>query len=220
MKLIFQTGLATCVILFSSCAAASSFDNFYAGANVGAASLIDKESTNNPIHDSHDLSALGIVGGGLAGFDFTLRDKLKLGIEGFANAANVNISDNQNYTPVTSYTVNMRNNFGVRLLPGYEFTPGTIGHVILGYSAAKFEINDNGNYGIVNSQFRQNGFQYGLGLVVALFKHLSLRTDVLYTSYGSQTSQGVTTTTPSTTQNYRNNLSTLEGNLAFIFKFC
>lgn len=220
MKFIFQTGLIVLAILLSNCAFAGSDANFYVGANIGAASLIDKENTNNPISDSHDLSAFGVVGGGLVGFDFTLRDQLKLGVEGFANATSINISDNQNYAPVTSYTVNMRNNLGLRLLPGYAFTPGTLGHVIVGYSSAKFAINDNGNYGIVNSQFRKNGFQFGLGLITALFNNASIRADILYTTYGSQTSYGVTTTTPATTQNYHNNLSTLEGNLVLVYKFC
>lgn len=219
MKFIFQTGLMVWAILLSSCAFAWRYDDFYLGANIGAASLIDKENTNNPIRDRHDLSAFGAVGGGLLGFDFTLWCQVKLGIEGFANATSLNISDNQDYAPVTSYTVNMGNNLGLRLLPGYEFTPGTLGHVILGYSSAKFEINDNGNYGIVNSQFRQNGFQFGLGLIAVLLNDVSVRTDVLYTTYGSQTSNGVTTTTPATPQNYHNSLSTLEGNLALIYKF-
>lgn len=219
MKFIFRSWLTAGAILLSNSVFAGSYGNFYAGANIGVASLIDKENTNNPISDRHDLSASGVLGGGLVGYNFTLQNHFKLGLEGFANYTDLNIADNQNYSPISSYTVNMRNNVGLRLLPGYEFTADTLGHIILGYSSAKFEINDDGNYGIINSEFRKNGFQFGLGMMTALFKNISIRTDVLYTAYSSQTSHGVTTTTPATTQNYYNSLSTLEGNLALIYNF-
>jgi opacity protein-like surface antigen len=220
MKLTLQTGLAIGAILLSSAGFAGNNGNFYAGVSIGAVSLMDNEHTNNPISDSHDLSATGINGGLLLGYDFILQNQYQLGVEGFANTTSVNIADNQNYAPVTSYTVNMRYNAGLRFLPAYAFTPGTLGHFIIGYSLAKFAINDNGNYGIVNSQFTKNGIQLGLGMMTALFNNASIRADVLYTAYSSQTSQGVTTTTPATAQNYHNSLSTLEGNLAFIYKFC
>lgn len=45
----------------------------------------------------------------------------------------------------------MRYNTGVRILPAYEFSPGTIGHILLGYSYGKFKISDNGVYGYINT---------------------------------------------------------------------
>lgn len=226
MKFSFKNGIAMGAVLFSNWVFAGaqfpcgSDDHFYVGGNMGIASLTDKESTDNPIRDVHYLSSTGFVGGGLFGYDFTLRDQVKLGLEGFINTTDLNLSANQNYSPVTSYTVNMRYNAGIRLLPGYEFTPGTVGHVIIGYSYAQFKINDNGNYGIINKRFNKNGLQLGLGVKTSLFqfKNLSLRTDVLYTAYSSQTSNGVTTTTPPGVQVYHNQLATLEGNLALIYQ--
>jgi opacity protein-like surface antigen len=221
MKFYFQKSLIIGIALYSSgiFAANNSYDGFYLGANIGAASLIDKESTDNPATDLHYLSALGVVGGGILGYDFSPREKLKFGVEAFINATDLNIADDQNYSPASSYTVKMYYNFGFRLLPGYEFTPGTIWHLILGYSNAEFNINDNGNYGIIDSDFNKSGFQFGLGMTTALFKNLLLRTDVLYTDYSSQTSNGITTAIPATTQIYHNNLATLEGNLLLIYKF-
>lgn len=192
-------------------------NHFYVGGMVGALSLMDRESTNNPIHDAHYLSALGVIGGILGGYDFQLQRQWRLGLEGFINANSVNISANQNYAPQASYTVKMHYNFGVRLLPAYEFTPDTEGHIVLGYSNARFNINDNGNYGIINKTFSKGGFQTGLGITTVIIKHLSLRSDVLYTIYSLQTSNGVTTSSPPTTQVYNNKLSSLEAELSIIY---
>ncbi len=222
----FQKSITAGLLLFSSYVFASSADtqlsatrynNFYIGADVGIASLVDNESTNTP-QDSHRLSATGAVGGGFIGYDFTLREQLKLGLEGFINATDLNLSDNQNYAPTSSYKVSMSYSAGFRLIPGYELTPDTIGELILGYAYGKFNVSDNGNYGIINTHFSKSGFQYGLGLKTFIYKNFSVRADVLYTTYSSQTSDGVTTSTPASTQVYKNNLSTLEGNLALIYK--
>lgn len=191
--------------------------HLYVGGMLGAASLMDRESTNIPVHDEHYLSALGAIGGILGGYNFQLQKQWRLGLEGFINASSINISDDQNYTPQTSYTVNMRYNFGVRLLPTYEFTPTTAGHVVLGYSNAGFKINDDGNYGLINKTFSKSGFQTGLGIETCVVRPVSLRGDVLYTFYTSQSSNGVTTTSPSTIQAYNNKLSTLEAELSIIY---
>lgn len=211
--------LSNCVFANTLFIAPDCYNNFYVGANLGLASLTDKESTNNPINDTHYLSSTGLLGGALVGYDFTLRDQFKLGLEAFANVADLSIADNQNYAPITSYTVNMRDNYGIRLLPGFALTPGTVGHLIVGYSYGKFSINDNGNYGIVGTQFNKSGIQFGAGVTTALFKNISVRFDVLYTDYASQSTNGVTTTTPPGIQSYQNNLAVLEGNLALIYKF-
>lgn len=215
-------------ILFSSSATAgnihsvlldNSYNSFYLGANIGIASLTDKETTYNPIRDLHFLSSSGIVGGVLLGHDFTLCNRFKLGAEGFINATNVNLDDNQNYAPISSYTVKMRYNLGFRVLPGYEVIPGMVWHTILGYSYSQFSINDNGNYGIIDTHFNKGGFQFGLGLTTSLCRNIFIRTDLVYTNYSSQTSNGTTTSVPATIQAYHNDLATLEGNFSLIYKF-
>lgn len=49
------------------------------------------------------------------------------------------------------------------------------------------------------------------------FKNLSLRGDVIYTTYGSDTSLGQSVTYAP--QNYHNNFAIIEGNLSLIYKF-
>ena len=121
----------------------------YLGADIGVADLIDSESTASPL-STHQLSAAGIVAGGLVGYDFTLYDELKLGVEGFINANDLNIATRQYFPTPLSYTVQARYNAGVRLLPGWALSPGTIGHLLLGYANLQLTLQDNGNYGYIN----------------------------------------------------------------------
>lgn len=219
----FQKGILILLSVFSSqvFAAASSqtsSDNhFYLGAMLGATSVMDEESTNNPIYDKHTLGASGATGGLLAGYNYHLRHQWWLALEVFLNTARVNIADNQNYAPQSSYTVDLQGNGGIRILPAYAFTSDTSGHLILGLALANFKIKDTGNYGIISKTYSQSGFETGLGLDTALSQHVTLRGDVIYTSYASMYANGVTITVPAGIQNYRNNLSTLEANLSIIY---
>ncbi len=218
MKSNFRKGIFILLSIFSSQVFASVSDNhFYVGGMLGASSLADEESTNTPLYDKHTLGASGFTGGVLAGYNYHLRNQWWLALEAFLNGVSINIADNQNYAPQSSYTVNMRYNTGLRILPAYAFSPSTSGHLILGYASGSFKINDNGNYGIINKTFSRGGLQAGVGLQTALSQHVDLRADALYTSYGSQSSNGVTTSTPPATQSYRNNLSTLEAGLALVY---
>lgn len=193
-------------------------DRFYVGAMAGIASVYDRESTSSPTRNVHNLSAAGPIGGGIVGFDFCLYEQVRFELEGFVNATSINMSANQDFAPQSSYTVKMRYNAGLRGMPTYEFTPHTAGHLILGYSYGKFSIRDTGNYGLVNKMFGQNGIQYGVGMETFLAKWLLLRGDIIYTAYPSQSTNGVTTSTPSSSQIYENKLSTLEADLALIYK--
>ena len=196
------------------------YNGLYLGGDIGFANLIDKQSTLYipGAYDKHQLSATGFVGGGMLGYDYSLMERIKLGVEGFINGTALNLSTQQLYTPHVSYNSNMRYTAGVRLLPGYEFSPATIGHLMLGYSYGSFNIKDNGDYGFINTGLASNGFQSGLGLNVPChFKNLSLRGDVVYTTYSAKTSDGLSPTLLS--QNYYNNFATIEGNLSLIYKF-
>lgn len=208
--------------LFASNVSASalcSYDNFYVGANVAAVSLIDKQKTENPILDKHRLSSIGVAGGGLIGYDFTLRNRVKLGLEGFAEATNLHVFAKQNYAPVSSYDVKIPYSLGLRLLPGYEWTCGTVVHAILGYASGKFKVKDDGDFGLVNTNFRKSGFQFGLGMKTLICRNFSIRTDLLYTIYSHQDSHGVTTSVPPGIQIYHNKLKTFEGSFSLIYKF-
>ncbi len=196
------------------------YNGFYIGADVGVANLMDKESTPYlpGVYDRHQFSATGLVGGGLLGYDYSVNERIKLGIEGFINATALNSAAEQHYSSFSSYNVNMKYNTGARVLPGYEFSPGTVGHILLGYSYGKFNIKDNGDYGFIDKGLSANGFQAGLGFNVPLhYKNLSLRGDVLYTGYGANNSLGLSSSL--TPENYYNHFSVIEGNLALVYKY-
>jgi len=231
MNLNFRKGILLLLALFSSQAFAALKcqhpmltcqhalrDYFYVGATLGAVGLMDRESTSNPIRDVHYLSASGGLAGILLGFDMYVMDNFTFGLEGFFNRTNVSVSDNQNFTPQTSYIAKMRYNTGLRILPGYEFTPDTKGHLILAWSIGNFKIDDNGNYGIVNDIFSKSGIQMGVGAETALAKHIALRGDTIYTFYPSNATNASTASVPSSSQIYANRFSTLEADLSIVYK--
>jgi hypothetical protein len=220
---VFSMGLVCSSVVFAGAMGPvslnKSYDGFYIAGDIGVANLVDKESTPYQInlYDRHQFSATGIVGGGMVGYDYSPMDAIKLGVEGFINAVGLNVAAESQYT-ANSFNANMRYDAGVRLLPGYEFSPGTIGHILLGYAYGKFNINDNGNYGFIDKGISANGFQAGLGVKAPCFsEHLTLRGDAIYTVYGSNTTAGLSPTL--TPQNYYNNFATIEGNLSLVYKF-
>ncbi len=188
-------------------------NGFYVGGDMGAADFMDKESHSvNP--ESHQLGAVGAVGGGVIGYDYGINNNYRVAIEGFIDANNLNA--NIKHAPST-YKMSQQYNIGVRLLPEYVFTPYTVGHFIVGYANGRFTINDNGVYGFINTSYNQSGFQTGAGLTTVLIKNIFVRLDALYTSFPSSTKQGVGLSTP--TQNYTNRFSQLAGEFAVIYKF-
>lgn len=194
------------------------YDGVYVGADIGVIDLIDKESTLNP-SIAHSMSATGITGGLLAGYDYTIVDRIKLGFEGVVNANGVSASDLALYAPVSSYRINSSYDVGFRFLPGYEINPGTVGHILLGYSNARFHIQDSGDYGFINQTMNKSGFQCGLGAKTLITDHLSLRADALYTQYSNSSNIGASNNSNYFTQVYKNNFAFLEGDLTLIYKF-
>lgn len=194
----------------------SPYDGFYLGANLGVSNFLDNASwLINP--EEHDLGSIGIVGGGFIGYDYSLTDGIKIGIEGYGNANGLNTSI-QHYFTGTSYSIDSRYNAGIRILPGYQFTSDTVWHLILGYSNAQFEIKDN-LYGYLDKTYNKSGFQSGLGLTSSIIGGLSIRLDAMYTVYAGQSSTGISNVSSSPFQYYTNDFSTLEGDLSLVYKF-
>lgn len=211
------------------------YDGFYIGADVGLANIDVKEfalanSLTKP--ETHHLGDLGFVGGGVLGYDYSINDQFKLGIEGFINGNTAEAKAIHDFNS-TVMAAKARYNAGVRVLPGYLFTPETNGHIILGYTNAGYRVTDNGVYGFVDNQFNLNGFQAGLGMTANLTPNVSLRLDAIYSTYGSQDSIGTMYTAvdgPAGAGSgvgpangianvYHNTFQTLEGNLTLIYKF-
>lgn len=58
---------------------------FYVAGDIGVAGLVDKES-HNVVPETHQLGALGIIGGGYLGYEYGISDYSGLALEFFADA--------------------------------------------------------------------------------------------------------------------------------------
>ena len=191
-------------------------DGFYAGLGMGIGGLTDKLSTNLP-GQSSSISNISYMGGGIAGYDFNLSSRYNLGLEVFltGSAAKAVVNNNTNGS---SLSIKSAFNYGFRVLPGYKFAPDTIGYLILGVSQNNFKLSDNGVYGNVGDSFYKTGYQIGLGGTSNIWTpNWFVRVDVIYSGYGSHSSNGVTNT--GVPNIYRNSLNTVEGMLSFIYHF-
>ena len=195
------------------------YDGLYVGGNIGISNIANSTSTTYPLA-AHHMSSSGLIGGGLVGYDYSVNEKIKFGLEGFGNATGVNTSALQLYAPSASYRVGQGYNAGFRVLPGYQLPSGeTVAHLLLGYTNAGFNVKDNGDYGYINKNLNQSGFQAGLGMKTRFTKNLSIRADALYSIYANASNTGISNLAPYGAQIYNNNLSTLEGDLTLLYKF-
>ena len=198
---------------------------WYVGGALGVSDLQDRTS-HSVETELHHLGGIGIVGGGVLGYEFNIYEHLKLGVEGFGNAAGLNTAI-KHYDLTTGIQDNSeefknRYNAGIRILPGYQFNPHSDAHLIFGYANGSFKNNDNGTYGYLNSSFYASGFQSGVGWKTDFFQQSTLlRLDMLYTRYANKTSRGTALAGSGTAfQYYSDTFSTLEADITLIYKFC
>jgi opacity protein-like surface antigen len=193
------------------------YDGLYVGLDVGIANTHNVAATNFP-SSSLDLASTGIVGGGLIGYDFSVLERFKIGVEFLVNATGINASSRRYFDNI-SFTTQERYYLAPRVLPGFLFYDKVVGHLILGYTNANITIKDNGTYGFLNKSSSLSGFQAGLGMKVDLIQNFTLRADAVYSIYQTLSANGATNNVLYSYQKYTNNLSTLEGNLILIYKF-
>ena len=198
-----KTLLVGAVALVASSAALA--DGFYFGAGVGGTGFHDGISIGGG-GGAVDQGNLGVIGGLLAGYNFNLANQFNLGLEAFGNATSAKISDSDG---TTTFTIKSRYNFGARVLPGYQVTPDTDLHAIVGYVRGQFQENVT-VLGVSGSQnLNVNGFQAGVGSGTNLAKNVALRGDIIYSGYQS------------ITDNFGNQhkFNTLDGIVSVAYKF-
>ena len=221
--------LLYCLILLMSCVAGYSknLPQIYIGGNIGATNLSDKESTPEPAAGLHHLGATGLFGGGLVGYDLFQHESIKVSLEGFMNARSLNASSNQYYTNQNgispTYHVGMKYDLGFRALPTYMLNSKNSLFIALGYANAKFNIEDNGNYGFISTDTYKSGFQYGGGIQTEYWQHIALRLNLLHTFYSNSRVMGLNVNSegnPATTSlNYTNKFATLDASLSILYQF-
>jgi len=226
---------------FAGAVEAEPYNGVYIGADLGLITLFDTTSytINGTLPgafvgtSTNELGDFGVTGGGILGYDYSLWQKIKLGIEGYINGTSVSIKQAQRITlpapDAGNGTVQQNYAWGFRALPGYEFYPGVVGHLILGYANAQFSVQSSvpetgfGLYQpIVNDTFTCSGFQVGVGLASMAYHNFSLRFDGLFTLYGSHADPNYAYQNDDAayTGTYNNaNLNTFEGDLTLSYKF-
>ena len=199
--------------------AVENYDGIYFGGTVGVSNLTNQATINKfSGFETQNLGGNNVTGGGLLGYDYSFTDMLKLGIEGYVfGNGNQNANSYHNYNG-TSYASQETYNWGIRVLPGIEFSSSAVGHIILGYTGGKFQTVDNGAFGYLNHDFYLSGFQSGLGLTNNITKNLFVRVDGLYTMFGKEKNNGIATNLSSIAA-YSASLSTLEADLTIGYKF-
>ena len=198
---------------------AASADGFYVGAGLGgiglhqAANLTYSDILGDSATISNDGGALGVTGGLLAGYNFNFANQLNLGVEAFANATSAKqtllfTAASGDETETNTISLKEKYNYGARFVPGYQVTPDSDIHALVGYVRGHFATDNQNN--------NANGFQLGLGSTTSVTKEFSLRGDFIYSGYKTKTESGSDSTGDSYTFSQRNN--TLEGVISGEYK--
>jgi hypothetical protein len=201
-------------------AGAASADGFYVGAGIGgiglhqATSITFVNDYGDTDHLSNDGGTLGVTGGLLAGYNFNFANQMNLGIEGFANMTSAKqnselVSTSGNDVATVSTVLKEKYNYGVRLVPGYQVTPDSDMHVLVGYVRGHFTANSENT--------NANGFQLGLGSTTSVTKEFSLRGDIIYSGYKSKSASVSEPDGNAYSLSTKNN--TLEGVVSGEYKF-
>jgi len=205
--------LGSTLVMISSMSYA---DGFYLGAGLGGSGLFDDITTTDVSNAANngqmDSGKFGFLGDVYAGYEMNLSDQFVLGGEAFLQGSSSNIR----VTDVTgSATLKRRYGYGVRILPGYQFTPDTRGFLVLGYLHDNFKLTDDGLLDPnVNQNFGANAVQMGVGTMTALSNNLGLRADILYNDY-----QKKTVTVSATGDTYKNSLGSFDGVVSLLYRF-
>lgn len=221
-----KTLLVGAIALAASGAALA--DGFYVGGDLGATSFMVKDQINQSssgFSSSVDTGKLGGNIGLLGGYAWVFPNQFFLGAEAFAQATSAKINFNAaGGGSSDDADVKLRYVYGLRVLPGYALTPDTNVYGIVGYARANVKFD--GSAGTVSGSTTKNfnGYQLGLGSMTNINKNVALRGDVIYTGYQSKTfTANATDLTDNTTNSYSTSEkftpSSLEGNVAVVYKF-
>ncbi len=180
----------------------------YVGLGVGVDALHNKETSStatlNP-GGAADYGAFGAMGSFFAGFNMNFNSKVSVAVQPFFNVDSTQAKNSNTYIP--SYSLTLRNNYGVQVLPGYRVLPDVTTHAILGYTRGSFQ-----HKGGTKSNFNSNGYQLGLGADGDVAKNVVVRGDVVFSQYQSNTltDTGVT---------FKSRPSTMDAILSVVYRY-
>jgi len=188
----------------------------YLGGTVGATNFNDTVSINNTSGTPPMLGQLGFMGGGVVGYEKPITNHFHLGVEFFGNGTTSKPSLTDAATGL-KFTSRYQANYGVRALSGYQLTPSTLAHLIVGYTRGAIRFTDTGaatSAGAAES-FSSNGYEIGLGGVTELMSNVFIRKDVIFSGYTSHTVYA--NIGPITYNNH--NINTADALLILLYRF-
>lgn len=182
------------------------------------------------------------------GYSWTFPNRLFFGIEGFGTLTSAKNSQSLdktqtsgNYTLTIDDTVDFKwqDTYGARVLPGFQVNSRSVLYGIVGYTRGNAELSNSSNNSTITNNstatseivtgtrsgasdtYGFNGYQLGVGTMIDLIGNLSLRADVIYSGYSSETLYS--TTTPFENGSVTSSLSaqpyTIEGDLSLVYLF-
>lgn len=205
---MFKKTLLVAALALTATGVASA-NGFYAGLGVGGSSLTSQDSYTTPSSNtSVDTGKIGVLGNLFGGYNFNFDNQMNLGIEAFAGADSAKVEANAGSFSVSDQ---LRYNYGVRMLPGYQITADTDLHLLAGYTRGNFKFSTSTGY---STNKNANGYQVGFGSTTSVNSNFAVRGDIIYSGYKS-VSTGVGTNGDSATAK----ASTLDGVVSGEYKF-
>jgi opacity protein-like surface antigen len=207
---------------------------------------VDYASTS--VSQTNSENNVGVNGVLDLGYSWTFPSRLFFGIEGFGNLTSAKNSQSLNktetsgnYTTTIDDTVDFKwqTAYGARVLPGFQVNSRSVLYGIVGYTRGNAELTNSSNNStitnnttatseIVNGSrsgtsntYGFNGYQLGVGTMIDLVGNLSLRADVIYSGYSSETLSSNTNAyeNGSVTTSLSAEPYTLEGDLSLVYMF-
>lgn len=175
-------------------------DGLYVGLQGGYDSYAARQTTNYVTTSgnfivNNPMRVNGFLGGASLGYGIAINNLLYLGAEFLGNYTGANGTSSYSVPASLAATTNVqvRTTYGFSVLPGIRPTEASLIYVRLGYNRTNFVINENFatplglGGGLVPAAATSNvwkgGFNYGMGIEIALVDRLSMRTEFTHTDY-------------------------------------
>lgn len=199
----------------------ASADGIYVGAGAGVMQLksaydYSSSETGAPTYNNNFTGrGTSLNGTVLLGYAWDHPNDYFIGLETYSN-----VSDAQATGTLANGAqlhLKLQNAYGIRVLPGYYFTPDTVGYGIIGLARGNFKLSDD--YGDSDSEYL-NGYQVGVGSMTKLTPNVGLRGDVIYTSYNKmKESESASDGEFTASESLSAKPTTLEANVDLIYSF-
>ncbi|MBX3710018.1 MAG: porin family protein [Gammaproteobacteria bacterium] len=178
----------------------------YVGGSLGLKSVLDHSNFNiGPIslpidipidiaaRAKQDMGWFGATGTLYVGNTWAFPNSFYLSVEGnvefnsviIDNSFNLQVNPIINNISVVNSRVNVKNSYGISLLPGYKVNENLLAYARAGIVYGKIQTMVSTPLGESNKTFGKVGTLLGVGLDYHIAQHVNLRSEYVYTVYSS-----------------------------------